>query len=133
MKESEFDLVNKAFERWYAGLDATPATALPTLRENMKKFPMHLLPFVTWDSMRPVRVKLKHENTNYRCTLHPYLGYGQCGVQVKNCHEWPLSVIFGNQNLGVKVVRYRYFKSKRWRTPKACHEAQAAFYTLKFK
>jgi hypothetical protein len=36
-------------------------------------------------------------------------------------------------DVGLHVTRYRLFRAKRWRSPSEFHEAQAAFYMLKFR
>lgn len=137
-------LVNKNFEDWCAKLAASDDLKNAALMTNMNYTPEHwvelvikastldwmLIPFITWDSKEPTWVKVRtaqgHENKG---TLRLSYGYGQIRIYFKekagNRAEYPVK---GD----LILVRYRFCRSKRWRSPKDCHQTQQAYYMLKY-
>jgi hypothetical protein len=121
------DLEIKNFESWYM-MQCRERTK-DVVDRALKTFPWHLAPFVSWNVVEPTRLRVLAEGAEHKIVLHVALSYpdrytirarGWGSVQVPDV-------------LNTHVVRYRPFKAKRWREPKVIHEAQAAYYTLRFK
>jgi hypothetical protein len=124
----EYDLTNKEFEAWLEKyLKQTPTPNA----DVVKNFPWSLLPFVSWNHDRPIRLRVLLKGAECKCTLRPMLTWAGLQVTVADCGQRVGAYDPGSQP--IQILRYRHHGSKRWRSPKVCHEAQSAYYTLRFK
>jgi hypothetical protein len=129
-------LTNPKFDEWCAiRLVALRmvygSEAEQRLRNSFGLLDFRFLPFVTWgEDIIHLRVMDTQNNQEQKliarfsgdvASVGPRIILSKGRTSGFNAAPWH------------KILRYRHHKSKRWRSPKEIHEAQVAYYLMKYR
>lgn len=126
-------LTNPKFDAWLVNrLAMAKALQRETRPQDLLTiFPMHLIPFVTYDDKEPIRVRISWPAQPEVRGILKIMG------QIHQPRVFLISSAFNKQPREVPanavIERYLPFKSKRWRRPKEYHKDVEAIYTLRYR
>lgn len=134
-QSTSISLINRQFDEWVKGrLEHLSKSEIYSTDPKMllRNIDFRFMPFITYDEQRPVRVKIRT-----RPDAEPVKAILKLTGPLHMPSICVVSRAFGttpvNISPGMEVLRYKPFRSKRWRSPKEYHSDQAAFYLLRYK